>query len=155
MKEREGLALPLTLLALVIIGAAAAAAFFGASQRSRISAGWLQMSRAVAAGDQAQNLSFASLDFSVLDSLSIGESALPQSHSMPGGADAVVKVTRLQSNLWLMLTESSTPGGAGPPLLRATRLLVRLDSVTTDSAGTSVVHRVAVRVNDRGWAELY
>jgi hypothetical protein len=152
--QNRGIALPMALGAIVMIGALVASSFFSSSVRSRIGSAAIAHARAIAATDQGENDALASIDAGI-DSLPVGQSTDPVHRSVPGGTTVTTTVTRLQQNLFLLVTEGATgsPGGAG--MLRRTGLVFRMITVPADSGDSTVAMPFAVRVSQRGWVTLF
>ncbi len=152
---RKGMALVLAIGAIVVVGALVVSMFFASSLRGKVGQAAYAQARALAAADYGENETLLSiLDVSV-DSLTIGATSVPVVRAVPGGGSCSATVTRLQQNMFLLVTEgiADSPGNTG--LRRRTGFLFRMIRAAADSADTTSTTSSAVRVTQRAWTYLF
>lgn len=124
---RRGFALPLALLALVLIGALVAASSFAAFQDTRTASGGAAQTQALAAAEHAQDTLLIGWN-KQWNSLPNG-TTFEQKFAQANGAVATVRVTKLNTLSFLLASEGRTGTGASSAdaARRRTGLLMRLD----------------------------
>jgi hypothetical protein len=127
-RKREGIALPMAIGAIVIIGVLIAGAMFAAVQDQRVGANTLQQARASAASELGLNRTTAEWNVAYNSSLKQGDT-LQRSYSAPGGASATVTATRLQGPFFWMVSEGKAGGNQfSQSARRRFGMLLRLDT---------------------------
>ena len=128
MRTREGIALPMAIGAIVIIGVLIAGAMFAAVQDQRVGANTLQQARASAAAELGLNRISAEWNPSYNISVAQGDTLL-RSYAAPGGASANVTATRLQGPFFFMVSEGKAGGNQfSQSARRRFGMLLRLDT---------------------------
>jgi Tfp pilus assembly protein PilX len=132
MTGERGMALPLALMALVVIAALIAASFSGAVLEQRLGRGALsgvQVAGAAEAGAAATVGQWQALG---LDLLAPGQTAALPTTSLPGRVSSTGSVRRLNSELYLVRVEAIRSDADGAVLARrGSGLVVRVrDSMT-------------------------
>lgn len=128
-QRREGFALAVAILAIVVIGGLIAGVFFATTQQFRIGRNQQLQSRAMAAAEYGQNRAVVSGPIgqgwnAAITNLAMGRVDSSMSFTTADGGRADVRVTRMGNSTYLI----SSQGSAGPSLLararRRTSLLV-------------------------------
>jgi hypothetical protein len=156
-RDRRGIALAATLLALVVIGALIAGAFFASTQEFRVGRNTLASQRAFAVAEFGLNAEIAGWDRKRY----LPGSSTYMNHGdvddkprfIADGDTAHVKVTRLNENtFWLVSEGGASMGSAQVKAVQRTSAIVRIayPSVSTRGALTT-----AGRVDINGSAKIY
>jgi Tfp pilus assembly protein PilX len=140
------LALPVVLLALLLVAALIAGAFSATTEETRIGVAAGARQTALATAESAVEVAIAALSSSLRDDpIGVGET---RHRGVDGlGASADVYVTRLDSSLyWVVADAGGTSTSSG--IVRRVGVVVRAskrpdDSITID------------RIPERGWSELF
>ena len=143
--RRNGFALPVVLLALLLIAALIAGAFSGTTEETRMGTAAAARQTALVAAESAIEIAITTLASSADEPIGVGETR----HRQIEGLDAptVVYITRLDSSLyWLVADAGSTSPNSG--VTRRIGVVVRVkkgsgDSITID------------RISERAWSELF
>ena len=144
MAKRPGVALAMALLAVVLIAALLAALFFAVNEETRTGSAIASGDDALAAAETAISASLDQLRAGALDQ-PVG--AVKTLSLAAGGMSSVVYITRLDSSLfWLVAAVSN---GRNASVSRR-----RIGVLATASGRENDSIRI-VRVNRRGWSELY
>jgi hypothetical protein len=152
---RPAVALFLALAAIVVIGLLVGSAFFGASLRNRLAANALLLSHARAIATHAEETTFMNLASMALDSLPVGGSTPRLSVNVTGNGEAIVLITRLQQNMYMVFTEAAPTSLAGAGIVRASTFYFRFATDTSGTASPPEVVRYPVHLTHRSWAEVY
>jgi hypothetical protein len=138
----RGMALPLAVMALVVIAALVACGFAGAVLEQRIGRNTLYAVQAAGAADVGAALAIGDWSTHGLDLLIAGDSAMLPRAPLPGGASYQATVRRLNSELFLVRAEGVRSDAAGGTLARReVGIVVRL----ADSGAAGSVSPLANR----------
>jgi hypothetical protein len=145
----RGMALPLAMLALVVIAALVSAGFTGALLEYRIGRNALYAVQAAAAAETGAALVLAEWEAHGLQLLAPGESAVPPAASLPGRAGYAPTVVRLNGELFEIRVDGTRTDAAGGLLARreASLIVRRADSAV---AGAPPVRPLRNRAWSRG-----
>lgn len=128
-RRREGFALPLALIALVLIGALVTASTYSAFHEGRTARGAAAQARALAAAEHAQDTIFVGWN-KQWNSFAPGTTFVRQ-FTEDDGTVATVRITKLNALSYLIASEGRTGGadstGSAAAARRRTGLLMRLD----------------------------
>jgi hypothetical protein len=163
--ERLGLALPLTVFVLTVIGLFLAGSAFTTMQEGRAALGTLAQRLSLEAAEYGAAAVLRDWDPAWNTGMPVGQTAGPWTHSLSGGARAVVRVTRTGITTWWVVSEGAAGGILARRAARRTvNAVLRLDVVPESaSAMTGVPDSVRaarlagarpVRVRDRWWSEF-
>jgi hypothetical protein len=123
------MALAMTIMAIVVIGALVGGGYFMSMQEYRAGRNSLPQARSLTAAEYGQNETLRLWSTIGATSLTVGQTSAALTHSTPNNGSATVRVTRLQQNLFSIVAD----GGAGNAGLatdarRRTGLLVKLQT---------------------------
>jgi hypothetical protein len=110
-REREGMALPMVLGAIVLIGTLIAGVMYTATQDYRVGANTLNETRAAAAAEMGLNRLTTDWDLAKNTALTVGDT-LRKSYTDPSGATVDVLVTRLNGPFFWAVSEAQTRGNS-------------------------------------------
>ena len=136
-RGRRGIALPLALLALVVIGALVAAAFASAFVEQRLGRNAVYAAQAAGAAEVGIATVVDPWEVHGLGLLRIGESAVLPGEALPGRSGYTPTVRRLNAQLFLFEVEGVRAGADGTPLARR-RLGLVLRLADSAAAGLPV-----------------
>ena len=143
--RRNGFALPVVLLALLLIGALIAGAFSGTTEETRMGAAAAARQTALVAAESAIEITITTLASSADQPMGVGETRYRQIEGLD--APTVVYITRLDSSLyWLVADAGSTSPNSG--IARRIGVVVR----GTNGSGHSIT---IDRIPGRAWSELF
>jgi hypothetical protein len=129
-RRREGFALAVALGAIVVIGTLIAGAFWTSMQHYRSTRNSLSQERALNAAEYGQNWVLANWNSGTAKAMGLGDN-VDYSPTVPGGlGTADVRMTRLNQNVYWVVSEGRSGAGEGA-LLEArarTNLILRLDT---------------------------
>jgi hypothetical protein len=142
IRPERGMALPLAVLALVVIAALVACGFAGALLEQRLGRNTLYAVQAAGAADAGVALTIGGWSTHGLDLLIAGDSAVLPRVPLPAGASYQATVRRLNGELFLVRAEGVRSDAAGGTLARReVGFVVRL----ADSAAAGSVAPLANR----------
>ena len=143
--ERLGFALPVALLALLLIAALIAGAFSAVTEETRMGAAAADRQHALLSAESAIGIVISALSSSPSDSISVGET---QSRQIEGlEVPVTIYSTRLDSSLyWLVAVAGDTSSHSG--IARRIGVVVR---ATNGPAGSMSIDWIP----ERGWSELF
>ena len=124
VRRRGGFALGLALMAIVIIGALIVGAFFMSAQEYRVGRNAVTQANALAGAEYGQSAVYAGWDKS-WNKLAIG-STIVRAYSPGGGVVDTVRITKLDSLNYLVVSEARAGTGVRSGARRRTGLLLRL-----------------------------
>lgn len=162
-RVRRGLALPLTVFVLTVIGLFIAGSAFATMQEGRSAVGLLAERQALEAAEYGAVAVLRDWDPAWTGGMPVGSTAGPMTHSLSGGARAVVRATRTGITTWWVVSEGTAGGVIAPRAARrVVNAVLRLD-VAPESASAIVgvpdsvrAARLAgaapVRLQARWWA---
>jgi hypothetical protein len=162
---RRGLALPLTVLVLTVIGLFIAGSAFATMQEGRSAVGMLAERLALEAAEYGAVAVLRDWDPAWNAGMPVGSTAGPVSHSLASGARASVRTTRTSITTWWVVSEGSAGGHlASRSSRRIVNAVLRLD-VPPESASAVIgvpdsvrAARLAgtapVRLQARWWASF-
>jgi type II secretory pathway pseudopilin PulG len=109
-RHREGFALVVAMLAMVIVGALVAGALFVSTQQYRISRNTLHQERALAAAEAGMAQALQDWDPPTWggDKLRTTGDTMSRTYSLPNGSRADVRITRLNSATFLVVSDGAT-----------------------------------------------
>lgn len=144
-QNREGLALPIVMIALLLIAALIAGAFASTTEETRIGVAAASRERALLSAESAIEVAIGSMSTDRQDAMAIGET---RDRSVDGPVSlVVVHVTRLDSSLyWLVADGTDAVSISG--IVRRIGVLVRANA---DPGRSTTIDRV----QSRGWSELF
>jgi Tfp pilus assembly protein PilX len=143
--HRDGFALPVVLLALLLIAALIAGAFSGTTEETRIGRATADRQTALVAAESAIEAAIASLSASANEPVAVGETRSRQIQGLD--APVVVYITRLDSSIyWLVADAGSTSPNSG--VARRIGVVVRAKNGSADSITID-------RISERAWSELF
>lgn len=147
MKQRAGFALVAAIAAIVMIAALVTAILFAAGQETRTSRYAILDNQVLAYAERAASRAIASFDAGMVSDRTTGSVAV---YTLPRDdrVESRVFVTRLDSALFLVVSEASVVASDTPALRRRVGIVVQS---TRDSLG---VDRVS-RVSGYAWSALY
>src|SRR2546423_6596584 len=111
MRNRAGMALPMVLGAITLIGTLIAGVMYLATQDYRVGANTLNESRAEAAAEMGLNRIMTDWDISKNTSMVAGDT-LRKTYTDPSGASVNVFITRLQGPFFWAVSEGQTRGNS-------------------------------------------
>ena len=150
MAAERGMALPLALLAMVVIAALVAGGFAAALLEQRIGRNVLHAVQAQGASEAGAAAVIGSWNDHGLGLLAAGDSAVLPPVQLPGRATYAPTVSRLNGELFLLRVEGVRAGGEGTELARReVGLLVRVSD--SASAGSPPVILLA----NRSWTGAF
>jgi hypothetical protein len=123
-RTRAGFALGLALMAIVVIGALIAGAFFMSAQEYRVGRNAVTQANALAAAEYGQSATFAEWD-KTWNRQAIG-STVVRAYQLGGGVIDTVRMTKLDSLSYLVVSEGRAGSGVRAGARRRTALLLRL-----------------------------
>ncbi len=134
--DRRGMALAMSILAIVIIGALVAGGHYMSTSTYKGGRTSLVQARSFSAAEYGQNETLRQWWTVSATSLAIGATSPNISYTSYGGATSAVRVTRLQQNLFSIVSD----GGAGSAAVsgdsrRRTGLMVRMEIPVLDMLG--------------------
>ena len=153
--RRSGLALALALAAVVIIGALTVSAFFASSLRDRAGSAALSLVRAKAAADYGENEALLSDIAGMADSLAVGATSAEVIRHVPEGGSSSTTVTRLQQNLFLLVTEGEASSPGGRTAAQRTGFLFRMTAVKSGDTDSVTTPHAPVQITQRAWVYLF
>ncbi len=124
--DREGIALPTALLAIVLIGALIAGTFFATNQEYRVARTSLSAERALMAAEYGQNMILNDWDPNWNNNLKTGDT-IKRVYAAGGATTDTVIMTRLRFNMFLVASTGRDVRDPSSDARRRTGLLVRLD----------------------------
>ena len=143
--ERFGFALPVALLALLLIAALIAGAFTAVTEETRIGVAAADRQHAFLSAESAIGIVISALSASPSDSIAVGETRSRQIDVLE--VPVIVYSTRLDSSLyWLVAVAGDTSSHSG--IARRIGVVVR---VANGPAGSISINRIP----ERGWSELF
>jgi hypothetical protein len=151
--ERNGLAIPLALGAVLIVGAVVVSGFFSTNMRGRIGNAALLHGHAVASAAQAEARALALVDVTALQGMAVGETSAATTHTLANGERAVTMFARVQDNIYLLSVSATAGDPASRSQATATLVLFRLVSSTTPADSTAELR--ASPVVQRAWSQQY
>ncbi len=129
---RRGFALAVSLLAIVIIGALIAGAFFASTQESRVGRSTLTQQRAFSAAEYGLNETVATFDKSLNLTMVPGDvqqltyNSSSAAGTQPSGARANVKLTKLNNSLYWVVSEGLVNAGLSNQAVRRVSTTFRI-----------------------------
>src|SRR4051812_6989459 len=111
LRRREGLALPMVLGAITLIGTLIAGVMYLATQDYRVGANTLNEARAEAAAEMGLNRVLTDWDLSKNTSMVTGDT-LTKSYTDPNGATVNALITRLNGPFFWVVSEAQTRGNS-------------------------------------------
>ena len=142
---RDGFALPLVLLALLLITALIAGVFTATTEEARIGAAATARQTALVTAESAIEQTISALSSAANEPIGVGETRSRQIAGLD--APVVVYITRLDSSLyWLVADAGSTPPSSG--------IARRIGVVVRGTNGSE--HSITInRISERAWSELF
>lgn len=113
-RPREGFALAVAMIAIVVIGALIAGAFFASTQEYRMGRNSLVDHRAFAAAEAGVTQPVQGWIKALNLSVANGQTLAPDTLKLPGGAYAVRRVTRLNDHTFWVMSDGYAGGSSGP-----------------------------------------
>jgi type II secretory pathway pseudopilin PulG len=142
---RDGVALAVVLIAMLLVAALIAGAFNAATEETRMAVAAAGRQTALLNAESAIEVTIGTFSTTANDPMTVGET---RDRSVDGlGAPVVVHVTRLDSALYWLVADAGGPS-PGSGIARRIGVLVR---AKRGSAGSITVDRI----RDRGWSELF
>ena len=134
--ERRGMALAMSLMAIVIVGALISGGYFLSMQDYRSGRNSLPQARSMTAAEYGQNEALRNWSSLGATGLTKGQTSAAFSYTTPSNGKASVRLTRIQDNLFTLVAD----GGAGNSTVgsdarRRTGLLIRLQVPDIDMLG--------------------
>ncbi|HKG95314.1 MAG TPA: hypothetical protein VKA84_25570 [Gemmatimonadaceae bacterium] len=123
-RNRPGFALGLALMAIVIIGAMIVGAFFMSAQEYRVGRNAVTQANALAAAEYGQDTTLSGWN-KAWNKLAIG-STIVRTYAPGGGVVDTVRITKLDSLSYLVVSEGQSGTGVRAGARRRTGLLLRL-----------------------------
>ncbi len=143
--SKDGFALPIVLLALLLIAALIAGAFSGTTEETRIGRAAADRQTALITAESAIETSITSLSGSTNHPAAVGETRSRQIQGLD--APVIVYITRLDSSLyWLVADAGSTSPNSA--VARRIGVVVRAKKGSEDSITID-------RISERAWSELF
>jgi hypothetical protein len=142
---RDGFALPIVLLALLLIAGLIAGVFSGTTEETRMGAAAGDRQTALLTAESAIEIAVTALASSGGDPIGISETKSRQIEGLD--APAIVYITRLDSSLYWLVADA---GSASPNLGIARRIGV-LARATNGSEHSIIIDRIS----ERAWSELF
>jgi Tfp pilus assembly protein PilX len=143
--RRNGFALPVVLLALLLIAALISGAFSGATEETRMGAAAAARQAALVTAESAIESMITALGSSADEAIGVGETRNRQIEGLDG--PAIVYITRLDSSLyWLVADAGSNSPNSG--VTRRIGVVVR----AKNGSGNSIT---IDRISERAWSELF
>ena len=124
--RRNGFALAIAMVAIVVIGALIAGAFWTSNQEFRSGRNALVQERALAAAEYGQNWVLANWSTS-WNKLYPGDTIQTQTLTVSSSSSARVRMTRLNNYTYWVVSEGVAGAGTGGEARRRTNSIVRLD----------------------------
>ncbi len=124
--NREGIALPTALLAIVLIGALIAGTFFATNQEYRVARTSLSAERALMAAEYGQNMILNDWDLNWNNNMKTGDT-IKRVYAAGGATADTVIMTRLRFNMFHVASTGRDVRDPSSDARRRTGLLVRLD----------------------------
>lgn len=152
-REEQGIALVVAVFALAVIGALVGGIFFAGRLEQQSGQNTFFAVQAAEAAEAGLSDAEASLAAATLEGLPIGGAPLDLGTLTLGdGVGASRQVTRLTASLFLIRARGVRQGASGITFAeRSLGLLVRL----SPEAGGAAPPAKAVRLDERGWVQLY
>lgn len=165
MRARRGIALPVTLLCLAVIGLFVAGTAFVASQEGRAALALMAQRQALEAAEYGAAAVLRDWNPGWVTGVGVGGTVGPLTHALSGGASSVVRLTRITETVWWVVSDGRAGGAlVGRGARRVVNVILRLDvpaesasvpGVTPDSIRRArLAASPPVRVRDRWWAEF-
>lgn len=164
-RHRDGFALVVALGAIVVIGALIAGAFWTSMQHYRATRNSLSKERALNAAEFGQNWVLANWNSAATKKMQMGDTIV-YSPTVPGGlGTADVRLTRLNTTTYWVVSEGKSGAGEGAVLRSRARtnVILRLDTpniyvtgALTTGGTTSVSGNAQINANDNtpsGWSQ--
>lgn len=150
--DERGIALPLALFVLIVVGALVAASFFAARLEQQSGRNTLFAAQAREAAEAGLSQALATLDAPTLEAIAFGDPPLSLDPvNLNNGVDAGGDVRRLTGALFLVRVQGWRRSAGGVVL--ATRSLGAL--VQLAPAAGAVSGGLELRLVERGWFSLY
>jgi hypothetical protein len=148
--DRRGIALPVALFALVVIGALVSGSFFAGRLEQQSGQNTIFAAQALEAAEAGLSDVLANTDPAAVEALPIGGLPLDLGTLAPGaGVTAARQIVRLTSTLWFVRSTGIRQNAEGAPLAsRSLGLLVRV--VAADGAAPVRLSPVG----ERAWVQL-
>jgi Tfp pilus assembly protein PilX len=145
LPSKDGFALPIVLLALLLIAALIAGAFSATTEETRIGRAAADRQTALIVAESAIETAITSLSASANEPVAVGETRSRQIQGLD--AQVIVYITRLDSSLyWLVADAGSTSPNSG--VARRIGVVVRAKNGSADSITID-------RISERAWSELF
>ena len=148
MKRRDGFALAVALMAIVIIALLVTGALFSTSQETHVSEAELLETRAIGYAERAALNKVSSWNASSCDSLPIG-GVIKETPAADPPFESSVFVTRLDSAVFLIVGEGRIASPHG-----ALRLRRRVGVLVRTARDAQNIQRVR-RVSEQAWTAIY
>ncbi|MEO7368797.1 MAG: hypothetical protein ABIZ36_12630 [Gemmatimonadaceae bacterium] len=148
MRHRQGFALAVALMALVVIAVLVTAALFATSQETHVSEAELLETRASGYAERVALDQIASWNAALCDSLPLG-GVIKGAPPADPPFESSVYVTRLDSAVFFIVGEGSIASQTG-----AARIRRRVGVLVRTERDSQNVERV-LRVSEQAWAALY
>ena len=143
--RRDGLALPMVLLAMLVVAALIAGAFNAATEEARMGVAAAGRQTALLSAESAIEVTIGTFSTTANDPMTVGET---RDRSLEGlGAQVVVHVTRLDSALYWIVADAGDPF-PGSGIARRIGVVVRTKGGSADSITLD-------RIRAHGWSELF
>ena len=143
--SKDGFALPIVLLALLLIAALIAGAFSGTTEETHIGSAAADRQSALMAAESAIETAITSFSAPTNEPVAVGETRSRQIQGLD--APVIVYITRLDSSLyWLVADAGSTSPNSG--VARRIGVVVRAKNGSADSITID-------RISERAWSELF
>jgi hypothetical protein len=162
-RRRPGIALPLTLMAIVVLGALVVGAFIASTQEYRIGRGVASQERALAAAEQGQASILATWNPTLHARLKTGDTLRRVFLLGMDGTRANVEITKLNTSTYWVVSEGAAGWGSQTGARRRTGLIMRLEIPDIKALGaltargrTVVKGSVTINGNDSipaGWGD--
>src|SRR6476646_785144 len=138
LSARKGLALPMAIGSIVLIGMILAGVFFSATQENRVGRNTITQERAFRAAEFGLNNAYARWNNSIIGNLAVGGTTVTVDDSRPSWMDSV-RITRLNDNTYMLVST----GLAGSGLTQAhhrTSSVYRLNYPSINFLAALTVH---------------
>lgn len=138
LTARKGLALPMAIGSIVLIGMILAGVFFSATQENRVGRNTITQERAFRAAEFGLNNAYARWNNSIIGNLAVGGTTVTVDDSRPSWMDSV-RITRLNDNTYMLVST----GLAGSGLTQArhrTSSVYRLNYPSLNFLAALTVH---------------
>ncbi len=123
LSARKGLALPMAIGSIVLIGMILAGVFFSATQENRVGRNTITQERAFRAAEYGLNNAYASWNNSVMSKLATGAIATIGDKQTSRGFADTVQVTHLNTNTYLLVSTGYAGSGSTQALHRTSNVI--------------------------------